>query len=668
MGRGISGLGQGVLNLGLQLQDTEDDARATEANNRFLEHVGKVVHGPGGYLTLQEKQAVEGRDKALADLEAEQRRLLESLQTPGQIDRAGPALQTQFARAKAQIDSHYNRQVAVDAEAQHVANVKLSTSRYVTLATGDPATRDAATGVFGDIIAASAAIAAQRGWAPGSPQERKLMLDTRSNAHRAVVESLLDQQRGTEAKSYLDDVLALDAEDRRKGGDGEIDPELAARLQGPTKIADTEDVAARLALTLGRPPADTETRLMQTQFSDDPKSVFLGMREARARAVNEARAQLQAAFESGGKVNGVQVTREVMDRTLARIDADYRATQEGESRSMLALVESSRQKLRQAVAANPVVDPAQVIGARDRAALEDAGMWDAVTASKGLIATTPRGFAAITGGLSVQDLRDTDLASLLRAYRRDLDDDDMMRLAKMHAEAQKPGKEFVVDDPLTPEKRTLQTARELDILPQDGSEPSPEQLAAFKAFEVRWADEQVAEATRLKVEKLTPTQLSELLRRVKANELYDRTRGKLAPAITIGNFAADAMVRSPNGLVPLSTYTSAHQPFSILDKGTGKPRPMTFAEGFDLLAQKHAARGLPPPTYQDYVNVLSEGAPVAAKPKELTTLDTEVDRLDALGRFRMFEATRKQHETELEAAVKARDRAYIRAGFPPPPR
>ena len=135
IGRGVQGLGQGlgqVADAMAQIKKLEDDARAKEADNEFAAWLRERQYGEGGFLTMEGRNAVEGRERFEAEIAERRRQFGEGL-TPG--------AQQAFNRAStARLNS------ALDQSIVHTANQRKAWFRDASTQRLDTFAEDALAG------------------------------------------------------------------------------------------------------------------------------------------------------------------------------------------------------------------------------------------------------------------------------------------------------------------------------------------------------------------------------------------------------------------------------------------------------------------------------------------------------------------------------------------
>lgn len=129
IGRGMQGLGQGASNLGVavsQVQALDDKMRAKEADNKFADWARNRMFGEGGFMTLEGRNAVDGRKQF--EEEAEQKR-----KEFGSGLSAGAARDYQSA-STARIQSIYQQSIVHTAQARKSWFNDASAARVETFA------------------------------------------------------------------------------------------------------------------------------------------------------------------------------------------------------------------------------------------------------------------------------------------------------------------------------------------------------------------------------------------------------------------------------------------------------------------------------------------------------------------------------------------------------
>lgn len=302
LGGAVESAGGALADIADVIQDDYDTARATEAYNLWNDQNRQTLYDPdGGYLNLQGKDATgQGRKRAQDRIFGEAEGISRELDNETQRSVFRQFVQQRTTEVLTQMDRHEAAQGRVykagQRQSMQRAAVGDSIEAQVNL---DPETYQKQKGVA---VLKAREISRDLGYS--EEQAEEFVQQTTSAIHLGVVERLVDEGRGDEARAYVD---GIDME--------EVRPQDRGPLRNRVERASLNQRSAQQALEL----IDDVDALVSTSAEGGPADPQAPAREAPEDVLmRTARGILEQRFRDG------EISIEEMDATMARVQEEAR--------------------------------------------------------------------------------------------------------------------------------------------------------------------------------------------------------------------------------------------------------------------------------------------------------------------------------------------------------
>ena len=271
LGRAMTAAGTAAFEVAGELQHQLNEARSKEAFTRFADDVSTLLHNPkDGYLNSIGTAAVGEHSKIVLDqIEEARRKRMDALDTDVQRELFNEVSSRHMIGVREQVGTHEAEQVRVYnagwTKAAQQQAIRDAADAYLLQGPAPPALGPPAAGTTSPQGEPKAAAAGQEPGAPSpisvferqrntviantnsladqaklpadSPQRKLMVQAALTDMHSLIVDRLVAEKRGSEAKAYLDKVLAS----------GDIDPAEAPKLIRYAQQASVDQEATTLA-------------------------------------------------------------------------------------------------------------------------------------------------------------------------------------------------------------------------------------------------------------------------------------------------------------------------------------------------------------------------------------------------------------------------------------
>lgn len=198
MGQATQGMGQAMAKVGEMIQDQIDDANTKAADSYFTSKAQQILlDKEGGYLNSIGLKAKDGFEPTKEALLKARQEATESLTNDTQRKMFDAVANKHLINFKSQMDNHAVKQIRVYAAGESEAREK----RYVDMAISDPANRPSylATAV-GEANSRADLLELPK----DSEQRKAMVLGAYQSVHVGVTNDMMNNNKFTEAKAYLD--------------------------------------------------------------------------------------------------------------------------------------------------------------------------------------------------------------------------------------------------------------------------------------------------------------------------------------------------------------------------------------------------------------------------------------------------------------------------------
>lgn len=382
-------MGQGLMDVQTELDVRVRTARVREADTAYSEAVRNLLTGPNGYTSTVGKAAVDAYATLKEKLASERVKIAESLDDETQRDEFNRTSEAHWDRALSIADSHYTRSALAYEESRSVARAETATDNYIDaydhIGPG-PEVDEALATLRSEVNTLSTL----RGYSP--EQRDQTERAALSSAYGQVISKLADRGDTSRAQKLFERVRDMMPQDQR---------------------------------------AKAETILQRANVNQTAHSLSVKMQQDQM-TVTAAMDSLDSRVADGS------LTVEERDAALERFTAADALRRGDEARYRA-----------------DVLQRAQAMASTNRKWLVQGGsitpsMWDELTASgadtefKLWIAQGGQWITSDTGTQAMLTMTEARLKAygspeeLVKAWRADLNDQDLARLVKMWGEVRKP--------------------------------------------------------------------------------------------------------------------------------------------------------------------------------------------------------------------------------------
>lgn len=204
LGQATEAAGQAVLRIDAILRERLARARAREADSKIADGFRELLTSPKGYRNKVGREAVDGREDVLREIDAHRRRILDTL-TPKERDLIADSDDARYQQVRGAIDGHFANQLEayetaeVEARAGTLLNDALE--GYFLPKSPLPNQRDPYKDNRTALQTELRTLAARKGL--GAEATKALLAKAEDQLHSAVVTRLIDQGKSPQAAEYL---------------------------------------------------------------------------------------------------------------------------------------------------------------------------------------------------------------------------------------------------------------------------------------------------------------------------------------------------------------------------------------------------------------------------------------------------------------------------------
>lgn len=204
LGQATEAAGQAVLRTDAILRERLARARAREADAKIADGFRELLTSPKGYRNKVGREAVDGREDVLREVDAHRRRILDTL-TPKERDLIADSDDARYQQVRGAIDGHFTNQLEayetaeVEARAGSLLNDALE--GYFLPKSPLPNQRDPYKDNRTALQTELRTLAARKGLGEGAT--KALLTKAEEQLHSAIVTRLIDEGKAPQAAEYL---------------------------------------------------------------------------------------------------------------------------------------------------------------------------------------------------------------------------------------------------------------------------------------------------------------------------------------------------------------------------------------------------------------------------------------------------------------------------------